>query len=292
MELTALDTAMRQLLLSFQKNEISEHQIYGTLARREKGKNSDVLRRIAEDELRHYHQWKKYSGEDAKPNRLKIFFYLAVARLFGLTFAIKLMERGEEKAEQTYALMQEQIPEAGEILKDEVDHEQLLVAMIDEEKIGYISSMVLGLNDALVELTGALAGFTLALQNTRLIGMAGLITGIAAALSMSASEYLSQKSETESKDPIRASFYTGVTYLAAVILLVIPYFVVSSFYIALAATLSIAILIILIFSQFVAVVKDISFRKFFWEMVLISMGVAAISFFIGWLARAVLNVET
>ena len=51
--------------------------------------------------------------------------------------------------------------------------------MIDEEKLKYIGAVVLGMNDALVELTGTLAGLTLALQNEKLVGVAGLITGVA-----------------------------------------------------------------------------------------------------------------
>jgi VIT1/CCC1 family predicted Fe2+/Mn2+ transporter len=279
-----------KILRVFQRNEITEYQVYQAMARRVGGKNGDILQKIAEDELRHFKGWKAYTNEEIKPNRFLIFLYLLMARILGLTFAIKLMERGEEQAEQSYALIETVIPEASQIIKEEKEHENLLVEMIDEERIKYIGSMVLGLNDALVELTGALAGFTLALQNTRLIGLAGLITGIAASLSMAASEYLSQKSEKESKDPLQASFYTGIAYVMAVILLVMPYFLLTNYYLALGLTLIMAILIILIFAQFVSVVKGISFKKFFREMVLISLGVATISFLVGWTARRILNV--
>jgi VIT1/CCC1 family predicted Fe2+/Mn2+ transporter len=291
MDTVTIDTEVQQKVLNFQKSEITEYHIYSSLARRDRGKNSQVLQRIADDEKRHYHEWRAYTGRDVRPAKIKVFFYLLFARIFGLTFAIKMMEQGEENAQEEYAFLTARIPAAAAILKDETEHENLLVDMIDEQKIGYISSMVLGLNDALVELTGALAGFTLALRDTRVIGMAGFITGIAAALSMAASEYLAKKSEAESKDPLRASFYTGITYLVAVLLLVFPYFVISNYYLALATTLSIAILIILVFSHFVSVVKDISFKKFFWEMVFISLGVATISFLIGWLARTVMGVD-
>lgn len=286
-----LDSKTIDILKMFQKNEISEYYVYRSLAKRMSGKNAEVLRRIAEDEHRHYHEWKNYTKSEVKPNRFLIFIYLFIARILGLTFSVKMMEKGEERAEKSYSFIEDKIPDASEILKDEMEHERLLLEMIDEEKIDYIGSMVLGLNDALVELTGALAGLTLALQNTRIIGLAGLITGIAASLSMAASEYLSQKSESDSKDPLRASFYTGIAYILAVILLVLPYFILVNYYFALTATLGIAILIILVFAQFVAVVKDMSFKKFFLEMVLISLGVAAISFFIGWLARTLLNIE-
>jgi VIT1/CCC1 family predicted Fe2+/Mn2+ transporter len=95
--------------------------------------------------------------------------------------------------------------------------------LLDEELLRYAGSIVLGLNDALVELTGALAGFTLALQNTRLIALTGLITGVAAALSMAASEYLSTRSEGGGRSPLRASLYTGTAYIITVFLLILPY---------------------------------------------------------------------
>ncbi len=292
MEKKILNEHTISLLKLFQKTEITEYYVYCSLAKRMTGKNEEVLQKIANDELRHYNTWKKYTKSVIKPNKFVVFLYLSIARILGLTFAVKMMEKGEEKAEKNYGYIESEIPQAAVVIKEETEHEQLLLEMIDEEKIEYIGSMVLGLNDALVELTGALAGLTLALQNSRVIGLAGLITGIAASLSMSASEYLSQKSEAEAKDPIRAAFYTGCAYITAVVALVLPYFFFDNYFIALSITLIIAIFIILIFARFVAVVKDLSFTKFFLEMVIISLGVATISFFIGWIARTLLNIDS
>lgn len=202
-----------------------------------------------------------------------------------------MMEAGEEVAQEVYDDISKKIPKAKEILKDELEHEKLLVNMIDEEKLGYISSMVLGLSDALVELTGALAGLTFALQDAMLTGTVGLITGIAASMSMSASEYLSQKSEEGSKNPIKASFYTGIAYLMTVLFLIFPYFIFTNYYISFGVTILNAILVILIFTFFVSVVREVEFRKTFFEMLMISLVVALISFMIGWVARIVLNVE-
>lgn len=291
MEKNNLDSRILNILKIFQKTEITEYTVYKKLAEKISEGNGEILHRIAREEFQHYQTWKRYTGSEFRPNRFLVFWYLLISRVFGLTFAIKMMERGEARAEQAYAQIGSLIPEAPTIIKEENEHEMLLIGMIDEQKIKYISSMVLGINDALVELTGTLAGLTLALQNTRLIGLAGLITGIAASLSMAASEYLSQKSEKESKDPLKAAFYTGITYIVVVILLVLPYFLLPSYYFALCLTLTIAILIVLVFAQFVSVVKEIPFRKFFSEMVAISLGVAAISFFIGWIARSVLHLE-
>ncbi len=287
----SIDEKTRSLIIQFQRNELTEYYTYHALAKRVEGKNQQILQKIAEDEKRHYNEWIKYSGVKVKHSRFHVFLYRIIAAIFGLTFAIKMMERNEQEAEKNYQYVQQQIPEIAPIIQDEMEHEKLLVNMIDEKRIEYIGSMVLGLNDALVELTGALAGFTLAMQNTHLIGTAGLITGIAASLSMAASEYLSQKSETSEKSPFSAALYTGSTYIVAVILLVLPFFLVNSYYLAIGITLTLVILIIWLFSYFVSVVREISFKCFFGEMAGISMGVALISFGIGWLARILLKIE-
>lgn len=280
-----------KVIQSFQKSEITEHIVYHRLAQRVGGPNGEILQRISDDELRHYNEWMEFTKTEVRPNRLLALFYLIIARIFGLTFAIKLMERNEEKAERLYAEIAKEIPKAEEILKDEMEHEALLVDMIDEERLEYIGSMVLGLNDALVELTGALAGLTFAFQNTRLVGLAGFITGISASFSMAASEYLSTKSEVDGKDPFKASIYTGIAYVLTVFLLIIPYFIFSSYYLALALAIVDALLVILVFTFFVSVVKEVPFRKTWAEMVSISLGVALVSFVIGWAARSVLRVE-
>ncbi len=124
------------------------------------------------------------------------------------------------------------IPAAKQVMDDEDAHEQQILALLDEEHLRYTGSMVLGLNDALVELTGALAGFTLALQDTRLIALTGSITGIAAALSMAASEYLSTKAEGMGKDPLKAALYTGIAYILTVLLLIAPYLLFANYYLA------------------------------------------------------------
>jgi VIT1/CCC1 family predicted Fe2+/Mn2+ transporter len=286
-----LDEEIRNKILQFQKNEITEHHVYRNLAEMAEGGNADVLRKISQDELRHYNEWKRHTGTDVSPNRLVVLKFTIISRILGLTFATKMMESGEKEAEEIYAGIVAAVPGAKQILEEELEHENRLIAMIDEERIGYIGSMVLGLNDALVELTGALAGLTLTFQNTRLIAVAGLITGIAASLSMSASEYLSQKSEENAKSPVKASFYTGIVYLLTVLLLVTPYFILADYFLALAVMVTAVVCVVLFFSFFVSVVKELSFKRMFLEMLTISLGVAAISFVIGWLAQGLLNIE-
>lgn len=287
-----LDETIHQRLMTFQRIEITEHYIYRRLAKVIRSvENQQILEQIAQDELRHYRDWKQYTGQEVKPDQLRIWFYYWVSRIFGYTFGIKLMERGEEAAQKNYGQITAVIPEAETFLHEEEIHEEKLLAMLDEERLRYAGSVVLGLNDALVELTGALAGLTLALQNTTLIALTGLITGIAASLSMAASEYLSTRSEETEKHPFRAAVYTGIAYVVTVTFLILPYLFLQNYYVCLAVTLSTAVLIIALFNYYISVAKDESFRARFLEMAGLSLGVAGFSFVIGYVIRTFLGVE-
>ncbi len=151
--------------------------------------------------------------------------------------------------------------------------------------------MVLGLNDALAELTGALAGFMLALQNARIIAMAGLMTGVAASMSMAASEYLSTKSESNEKEPLKAALCTGSAYILTALFLIFPFLVFNNLYALLGLTTFNAVLAILVFNFYISVAQDMPFRKQFLEMASISLGTAMFSFFIGFLIRISLGIE-
>ncbi len=287
-----ISEATRALLLEAQRNERTEHLIYHELAARTKEPdNAAVLERIAQSELAHAHFWRQYTGQEVPPDRRKVRRYVTLARVLGLTFAIKLMEQGEVQAQDIYTQVAQEIPEAQRIVADEDAHEHELIALLDEERLQYVGSMVLGLSDALVELTGALAGLTLAMQNTRLIGTTGLITGLAASLSMAASEYLSTQSQEDEQEPLKASLYTGGAYVLTVAFLILPYFLLSSYLAALGVTLLIAVLIILGFTYYLSVARDLPFRQRFLQMAGISLGVAVLSFGIGFIVREVFGVE-
>jgi len=278
-------------VLSYQRSEITEHHIYERLARMIKGDNRAILARIAADEARHARLWQTVTHSEVRPDQLRILWYSLMAWVLGFTFAIKLMERGEETAQEHYQALIAVVPQAETVFKEEQDHEAALLQLLDEERLRYTGSMVLGLSDALVELTGALAGLTLALQNTHLIALTGSITGIAAALSMGASEYLSTKAEKGTKNPVQAALYTGGVYFITVLLLVLPYLLFANFYLCLALTLVIALLIIAFFNYYIAVVQEEGFWKRFLEMALLSMLVAGFSFFVGFFLRQVFGIE-
>lgn len=290
---TAISSAALAIIKRMQQNELTESVIYEKIAAFAKGEeNKQTLLRLAREEKTHYQIWKKYTGLEMKPEMGKVLKYTLLARILGFTFAVKLMERGEGNAQVEYALLAEEVAESVHIRQQEEEHEHALLAMLDEERLRYVGSMVLGLNDALVELTGSLAGFTFALQNTRLIALSGLIIGISATFSMASSEFLAARSEGRS-DALKSCTYTGIAYLITVVLLIAPYLLLgSSQYIAaLVCMLAIVVLIIAGFTYYTSVAQNQPFKSRFLEMALISIGVAVVSFVVGVLAKELLGVE-
>ena len=281
------------IILKMQQNELTESVIYREIAKFAKGEqNKATLKRLADEELAHYEIWKSYTGKALKPQKFKIFKYKMMAKILGFTFAVKLMENGEGAAQKEYDILSMEVEESAAIKRQEEEQEKALLEMLDEESLQYVGSMVLGMNDALVELTGSLAGFTFAMQNTRLIALSGLIMGISATFSMASSEFLAAKSEGRN-DALKSCSYTGVAYLITVALLILPYLIFdnANYMTALFSMIAIVILIIAGFTYYISVAKGEKFRPRFVEMTLISVSVAVVSFVVGILAKKFLGVD-
>ena len=134
------------IVKKMQQNELTESFIYEAIAKFAKGEeNKKTLLRLSAEERAHYEIWKTYTGIEMKPQKLKIFKFKILARILGFTFAVKLMENGEEGAQQEYAILAEEIEESVKIRQEEEEHEATLLEMLDEERLQYVGSMVLGM---------------------------------------------------------------------------------------------------------------------------------------------------
>lgn len=286
-------TEFHSKMLKAQRAELTEAMVYYRVAEFEKSeKNRQILLQIAQNEEKQADIWKLYTEQEVRPYKWKVPFYTFLIRCFGLTFGIKLLEHNAHKGVLAYGAMQSDYPEAEEMYRREKENEDKLLGLLKDRPLDYLGSIVLGLNDALVELTGVLAGLTLGIQNSQMIAAVGIITGISAAFSMAGSEYLSIQTEDNGKvKPITAAVYTGIAYILTVFALIFPYLLIGNVFIALLLTVSIAITIIGFFNYYVSIAKGTPFRKRFLEMALISLGVATISFFIGLIVNRVFNIN-
>jgi VIT1/CCC1 family predicted Fe2+/Mn2+ transporter len=153
-----------------------------------------MLRGIANDELEHYKFWKEYTANDVYPDRYQVLISSLFLRILGFTFTLKFL--ATRHARHVNKAVTDAIPEAETILRKDEAHKKQIIELTDvleEERFHYIGAIVLGMNDAIVEFVGTLAGLTFALQNSQLIAITGIVAGISASRSMASSEYFSQK---------------------------------------------------------------------------------------------------
>lgn len=276
-----------------QQNEINDFAVYTLLARAECDReNSAVLRRIANEERSHYRFLRASSGLDLKPGRFLVYLYLFLIKLFGARFALRLMERREDGAADFYRELSKTRPEATKIYEQETAHEVALIDMVKDDKLAYAGAIVLGMNDALVELTGTLSGIALAFDKSHVVGITGLIMGIAASLSMAGSAFLESRENPDPEiSPLRYSLFTGVSYIITTLLLIMPFFLLESIRPALALMFTMALISILSYSFYITVAKGLSFKKRVLEMSAITFGVALISFGIGYAVKHIWGID-
>ena len=278
-------------MLTQQQNEINEYVIYTKLAHMQKNEhNKEILLQIAKQEKKHYEILRSITKKDLHPQKWVVLLYIFLAKLFGLTFTLKLMEKNEQKAQHIYMKLSKKYPQLQKIIKEESTHENELLSLLDDQALLYAGAIVLGMNDALVELTGTLTGVALAFDNAKYVGITGIIMGVAASLSMAGSAYLEAR-ENSSLDPVRYALYTGISYILTTIILVIPFFLVVSTKAALVWMFIGALLSIVVYNFYISVAKDENFTKRVKEMVIITFGVALISFAIGYGVNRYFGIE-
>lgn len=294
---------LERVALEQARDELFAFRLYSALAERlPKGSSRKMLTELATQERSHVDFWVGVADLDEgqlKPSRVKHWLLVTASIVLGPAFTIRWLERGEDKAIEVYKglledgkLTQAQRRSVSKMLREEQEHEQLLESGVEDERRLYLGAAVLGLNDALVELTGGLTGLVASISDPKLIGFAALVVGVAASMSMAASNFLSINIGEESElRPAKAAAYTGVAYIVVVVGLVLPFFLLSDRRVALAVSWVLAIGIIAAFSFYSSVMQSRSFWRRFGLMLMLGVGVALISFGIGHALGSIIGIE-
>lgn len=289
----AYSVDIQKILLRIQQSEMTEAAAYHAMADAIKDEhNREALTRVADEIASQAKALETYTNKQLAADERKVKRYARMARIFGFTFAAKLMDRRKIKFVNHSKRLLSEMPEVEEMQADEQKHDDELFALLNEKRLSYVGAMILGMNDAIVEITGTLAGLTLAMQNTRLIALSGLITGVAATLSMAASEYLAERSDGKG-DAAKSGLMTGGAYFITVVILLLPYLILDDkmYLLAMGIMLVLVVLILAGFNFYTSVARDVSFGKNFGQMCAISLGVAALSFVLGYAVRTFLGVD-
>ncbi len=286
-------SALKSFFLAQARDELFDAEFYRRLAERDT-RNRQLLLGLVAQEEDHLEFWLRVAGavrEGLRLPRLRLHLALLGAKIFGPTFTIRLIEKAEQKTIARYreilssgVLPREEAAELERIVADEEFHEKAMEERVGDERVTYLASAVLGVNDALVELVGALTGLVSSITSPRLIGFAGLVVGVAAALSMAASNFLAVEARSKNvagESPARAAAYTGSMYLLVVLLLVLPFFLSPSRTLALPLTWLLGFLVILGFAYYSSVLLDRPFVAVLRKLLVFGAGVAVVTFLIG-----------
>ncbi len=269
-------------LLEAQREEATEAIVYRKLASRLRGRARELLEGIARDEERHYKLLKERTGKDVSPKKWKVSLYLFLAKLLGPLFVLQLMEFFERKAEKAYRALGWK-----EIAEDEARHERKLLSLLQGES--YLWAVILGLNDAIVELSASLVGLAFSLNNNLLTAFAGFVVGFSASLSMALSAFFSARESN--LNPYNAALYTGVTYITTTAFLILPFLLTPSPFHASALMVLVITVVLALYSFYKTITKGTSFWKEFLLHLSLALLVASLSFGVGQLLKAYFGIE-
>lgn len=153
-----------------------------------------------------------------------------------------------------------------------------------------VGATVLGMHDALVSLTGLIAGIAFTMPHRRDIVLTAIIASITASLSMAASNYLANKAG-DGQSPLRAGLYTGVAYMLTCVVLIIPFVRIANRTTALFATFVLAVLIIFVFNWGAGRTGGRAWWRCAFEMLGVCAGVSGAGFIIGQVAKYFLGLN-
>jgi VIT1/CCC1 family predicted Fe2+/Mn2+ transporter len=273
-------------------HEFTDSKLYDSLAKTldDDSPFAGILKVLSATEYGHYEFWKKYApGEAPRLDRAKLYWILFLRRVFGLTFASRYLDRHEASVVEEYKGLSGLIPEADrpefdKMVADEEEHEKEFAQKIETSAIRYISFVVLGLADALVEITGIHAGSLGIYNKTEIAGLAGVIAGAAASLAMASAAFAQAKQGFKGSAKLSAT-YTGVSYFVTAVILASPYFLTANMISALSASLSLAVLILALTTYYSTVISTKPFLRDFAEILSIMFAVTIVLYVFGYVVR-------
>ncbi len=276
----------------YAQEELFNTHFYSWLAARTRTPRlREILQAFANQEQKHYDFWLKYVNGQPIYSQRRLWWYKFLVWFLGPTFVIRLLERDEHRTITAYKAMVEVLPEEeGKALKhlieEEEEHERAFMEAlgVEEPRVKYVGFVVLGLSDAIIEVTGVHAGFLGVSHKPLIAGIAGLIVGFAASISMGSAAYLQAKQNPQ-VSALRSAFYTGFSYLLAVVILALPYFLTGDMKIAFWLSVVIAVLLILAFVYYSSVLFMRFFQSEALESIAVLGGTTVLSYGFGELLR-------
>lgn len=207
-----MDGALLDAARGFYQDEINDHQAYAHLgAHARDPRLKQQILRVARMEQRHARFWQGViearGGEVPAPRvrRLRLALLRLMQEVVGPALLVSALELGEAGAFKRYHAFLKEAPlddaEKGElrgIILDEMEHERLFRRESTGLGGAHIRDFVLGMNDGLVEILGAVTGLSAVYAgHPVIVGASGLVVGVAGALSMGVGGFVSVRSQRQ-----------------------------------------------------------------------------------------------
>ncbi len=241
----------RKLIL----DELFDLSLYEALRTVTTGRVQTILGELIEVETKHFAFWQRFFGIQVAAldwgRRAKLWVLVGVCRLFGAWAVQLVLEAIEVYGVRKYLTLWEAYEDGPlgeavrEVLEDEFKHEDAVVTGLGKPTIHpeQIRNILLGLNDGLVEILGAVSGFFAAFGNAATVLVAASTVSVAGAISMGAGAFVASSSEHEMRRtelgkrrflgegvssgesggrPLGAALLVGVSYLAGALVPVLP----------------------------------------------------------------------
>jgi VIT1/CCC1 family predicted Fe2+/Mn2+ transporter len=270
---------LSEIAIGEAKDEMTDYTTYKRLAGSEKSQsNKEMFEKLSAMERTHYDLWMKYrpAGTEIGPKTATVYLVLFLRRLFGASFAIKFLEHRETSTVKKYEALKASVPAEDQaafqsMIEDEKGHETAFADIVAGTYVKYISFVVLGLADALVEIAGIHAGSLGIYNSTELTGLAGIVAGAAASLAMASAAFAQAKQGFEGR-PGLAAAYTGGSYFVAAVVLALPYFLTKQMLGAITLSLVFGLAMIAFVTWYNGVISGGRFLRDFSELAGVMLG--------------------
>ena len=315
--------------LEFYREEYKDSRIYRVLAdiERDEELKREFLR-IHTIESRHADFWRRFlESRGVEPGRVRVSrLSLAIVkalRRLSPALSSSFLEFNEMSAimryydfYRAYEMSESEREELKRIIVDEIEHENFFSGKKRLFGAENVRDMVLGINDGLVEILGVVTGLSAVyVSRPDLVGMSGLVVGVAGALSMASGSFISVRSQRQVNETrrrlrailrelrgespgtddlreseVRSAVYTGLSYLCGVVLPVLPYFLMDTTAKALPLSLILSAMLLTVVGSLISLLSGISVKKKALEMLVAGIGTALLSYLFGSLISSLFHI--
>jgi VIT1/CCC1 family predicted Fe2+/Mn2+ transporter len=275
---------------TFYQNEMNDASLYEKISKRimhslrkseRNEKVAEKLMELSSIESAHAGFWAdliRKKGRTVPPFKMRnpgYYRYLGfLQRIFGISFLVRYLERGELEAIKEYSeYIEKESKEQWEtdqlkkILRDERDHEDVFIKMTTELKgsADRVRDAIYGMSDGLIEVLASLAGLTGVFVNNIYVAVGGIVFGASGLVSMTIGAYLSEKAKgqidsTHSYGARKAAGNTAAYYAIGMIVPILPFFFLER-YTALLTSFALVMIVDGIVTSVISIQSDGKLRR-------------------------------